>query len=160
MLPEETAAAHLDKTLPFLLPLSGAVGQNMCISKMTSRSALPTVLPQTKHRIFLFSLPCSYPYAPNAAVPTSTHRRSPTPAIHLCRFTRKLLFLIGKTTPVQIYMDVVIFRMENNSLLLATYCFAARLGSMTLSFVHHFPSEISPPPREAHKFHGKSVPTA
>lgn len=153
------AAARLDKTLPFLLPLSRVACQSTCISKITSRGALSTVLPQSTGFIS-FSLPRSHPYAPSAGVPTSMHRYFPVPEISLCRSTWKLLFLIQ----IQIYVDIIIiiFSMENNSLLFASSYLSLCSQAWIDDFVICPSSSIRnlPPPRGAHKLHGKNVPTA
>lgn len=81
------------------------------------------------------------------------------PEVSLCRSAWKLLFLIQ----IQIYVDIIIiFSMENNSLLFASSYLSLCSQAWIDDFVICPSSSIGnlPPPKGAHKFHGKSVPTA
>lgn len=129
-------AAHLDKTFTFFAVLLRSAWSKHFKNDIHE---CPFHSPDTnKHWIhFSFSLPHSYPYTPRAATPTSMLHRSPTPVICLCTFVWKLLGLIW----IQIYMDIGIFSMENNSWLFASsylsFCSQTWISLCHLSSIFH-----------------------
>lgn len=154
----EMAAAHLDKSLSFLSPLSGEAGQSTNSAKIMSRNALSTALPWTKPRISLsFSLPRSCPHAPSTAIPTPTHHCSPVPGICICADSPANYYSKCAFTLTQVIILFFVWKTTPCFLPAPTCHFAARLGLMALSFIHPFPLGISPAPRGAHKLPGKVV---